>query len=60
MQRWIDVGFTPAQAELLSELVTRDYLREEFRRFKREILFWMVGMFMPVYATLIYLLFKVG
>jgi hypothetical protein len=28
MQRWIDVGFTPGQAELLSTLVTRDYLDE--------------------------------
>jgi len=60
MQRWIDVGFTTAQAELLSELVTKDYLHEELRRFKRSMLLWMVAMQAPTYAALIYLLMKVG
>ena len=64
MQRWIDVGFTPAQAELLSELVTRDYLderlRSEFGLHKRSLLMWMLVMQAPTYAALIYILMKLG
>jgi hypothetical protein len=60
MQRWIDVGFTPAQAELLAELVTKEYLHEELRRLKRGMLLWMLVMQAPTYAGLIYLMMKVG
>jgi hypothetical protein len=60
MQRWIDVGFTSAQAELLSELVTREYLHEELSRFKRSILLWVLAMQAPTYAILIYVSMKLG
>lgn len=64
MQRWIDVGFTPSQAELLSQLVTRDYfdqrLREEFMLHKRSMLLWIVAMQAPTYAALIYIAMKLG
>lgn len=36
MERWLAVGFTQAQAELLDQLVTKDYLREFMREFMRE------------------------
>jgi len=58
------VGFTSAQAELLSELVTRDYLdqrlREEFARHRRSMLLWVVAMMAPNYAALIYIMMKLG
>jgi hypothetical protein len=60
MQRWTEVGFTEAQSERLDDLVTKDYLREEFLRFKREIVVWVVGVKAPVYAALIYLVLKLG
>jgi hypothetical protein len=64
MQRWAGVGFTSVQAELLAELVTRDYLdmrlREEFQRFKRSMVLWIVVMLAPVYATLIYVVMRLG
>ena len=64
MQRWMEVGFTEAQAALLSELVTKDYLREylhaEFRRFKRDMLRWMLVMQAPVYAALIIIFLRLG
>ena len=60
MQRWIDVGFTSAQAELLNDLVTKDYLHEEFVRHKRSMLLWQLVMQAPVYAALIYIAMKLG
>jgi hypothetical protein len=64
MQRWVDVGFTPAQAELLSELVTRKYLDErlrlEFGLHKRSMLMWMLVMQAPMYAALIAILMKLS
>jgi hypothetical protein len=60
MQRWIDVGFTPAQAELLDDLVTKDFLREQFALHKRSMLMWMLVMQAPTYAALAYLLMKLG
>ena len=46
--------------DLTSELVTKDFLHEEFQRFKRSMLWWMLAMQAPTYAALIYLLIKVG
>ena len=72
LARLLDAGFTEPQAAAILEViegatqqfVTRDYLdlrlREEFQRFKRSILFWVLAMLAPVYAALIYLLIKVG
>jgi len=33
MQHWVDVGFTSAQAELLSQLVTKEYLDQRLGGF---------------------------
>ena len=60
MQRWMEVGFMEPQAALLSELVTRDYLHEEFRRFKRDMLRWLLVMQAPLYAGLIVIFLKIG
>ena len=60
MQRWIDVGFTPAQAELPNDLVTKDFLHDQFVRHKRDMLMWMLVMQAPTYAALIVILMKLG
>jgi hypothetical protein len=72
LARLLDAGFTEQQAGAILEVierardqhVTRDYLdlrlRDEFQRFKRSILLWILAMQAPTYAALIYLLLKVG
>jgi hypothetical protein len=60
MPRWLDVGFSEAQAELLDQLVTRDDLRQELQHFTREMLLWVVGMLSPLYASMIYVMIKLG
>jgi hypothetical protein len=37
MQRWTEVGFASAQAELLSQLVTRDYFDQRLNQFDQRL-----------------------
>ena len=68
LQRLRTAGFTDEQARAIidaiehasHDLVTRDYLHEEFQRFKRSILLWVLAMQAPVYAALIYMLLRMG
>ena len=68
LERLRAAGFTDEQARAIletvehatHELVTRDYLHEEFQRFKRSILLWMLAMQAPIYAALIYILIRIG
>jgi hypothetical protein len=72
VQRLTDAGFTDRQARAIldaieqstGQLVTRDYLdlrlREEFQRYKRSMLLWMLAMQAPTYAALIYVILKIG